>query len=311
FHVHTWGLPFSCMLSGMKYVLPGRYDFNQLPSTIDKEKVTFTASVPSILYMLLASPGLHGHEYAMKGLKSLIGGASLPTGLAARAAELGIVVVGAYGLSETCPALTISTYTPQIEKLPNDKRFLQQLKAGVPFPLVELRLVDSNMKDVPHDGSTTGEIIVRAPWCTGGYFKDEEKSAKLWEGGWLHTGDLGVIDEYGYLQVVDREKDAVKSGGEFIPALLVESAISELRGVGEVAIVGVKDEKWGERPVAVATRVSAITEQDVMEHLLKFVETGRMQKWWLPDRIIFVDNLPKTSTGKADKKEIRKMVSLS
>lgn len=123
----------------------------------------------------------------------------------------------------------------------------------------------------------------------------------------MHTGDMGVIDEEGYLQIVDREKDAVKSGGEFIPSLLVESVMSECRGAGEVAIIGVPDEKWGERPVALMTKTGELTEEMVKEHLAKFVVSGRMQKWWVPDRIVFIESMPKTSTGKADKKELRKL----
>lgn len=308
FHVHTWGTPFNSIASGHKYVLPGRYDFPKLLELIDREKVTFTQSVPSILYMLLTSPNLKEHAHALRGLKSLIGGASLPRGLAMKAAELGILTVGAYGLSETCPALTVSVYNIRALQLPEEKRRELLLKAGIPFPMVTLRVVDSNFKDVPADGKSVGEVVVRCPWCTEGYYRDEEKTAALWEHGWLHTGDLGVIDELGYLTIVDREKDAVKSGGEFIPSLLLESAISELKGVGEVAIVGVADEKWGERPVAVLTRTAQLSEADVMEHMRRYVDMGRIMKWWMPDRVVFVESIPKTSTGKADKKKLREEI---
>ena len=310
FHVHTWGLPFSSLVGGMKYVLPGRYDFQKIPEIIDTEGVTLTASVPSILYMLLNSPTIMQHSGALGKLKALIGGASLPTGLARKAEELGITVVGAYGLSETCPALTISNYNDRALMLPEEKRRELRYRAGVPFPFVSIRVVNEDFKDVPKDGKSVGEIVVRAPWLTEGYYRDEAKTAELWKGGWLHTGDLGVIDEYGYLLIVDREKDAVKSGGEFIPSLIVESAISEMKGIGEVAIIGVSSEQWGERPVAVATRAAQIEEKDVINHLNKYVEMGRIQKWWIPDRVIFVDAIPKTSTGKADKKKLKEMVKL-
>lgn len=306
FHVHSWGLPYNALLAGMKYVLPGRYDFPALLKTVDSEKVTFTASVPSILYMLLAAPNLSEHLPALKGLKALIGGASLPRGLALKAKSLGIVPVGAYGMSETCPALTISTHTARVTELPEDVRLDFQLKAGVPFPFVQIRHVDSEFRDVPRDGKTVGEIVVRAPWCTSGYYKDPDKTDELWKGGWLHTGDLAVRDEYGYFQIVDREKDAVKSGGEFIPSLLLESAISECPGVGEVAIVGIEDEKWGERPYAILTRLADVSDSQIVEHLKKYVATGRILDWWIPEGFDFVESLPKTSTGKADKKVLRK-----
>ncbi|MBX8644915.1 MAG: AMP-binding protein, partial [Thermoplasmata archaeon] len=307
FHVNTWGLPYLALFNGQKYVLPGRYNFPSLLETIEREGVTFTASVPSVLYLLLSSPNLKEHAAGFRKLRAMIGGASLPRGLALKARELGITVTGAYGLSETCPALTVAVYSDEIMKLPEERRYEESLKAGIPFPLVELRLVDSSLADVPHDGKSVGEIVVRAPWCTEGYYRDPERTKHLWEGGWLHTGDMGVIDEFGYLQIVDREKDAVKSGGEFIPSLLVESVISECDGVGEVAIIGVSDEKWGERPVAMITRSGEVSEEKIKEHLSRFVASGRIQKWWMPDRIVFIENMPKTSTGKADKKELRKM----
>ncbi len=308
FHVHSWGLPYNSLFTGMKYVLPGRYDFPRLLETIEREKVTFTASVPSILYMLLSAPNLKEHAAALRGLKILVGGASLPKGLATSARALGLVVVGAYGLSETCPALTISVYNERVASLPEEKRQEFLLKAGIPFPLVQIRIVDSDFRDVPADGQTAGEVVTRTPWCTSGYYKDPERTDELWSRGWLHTGDIAVMDEYGYIQIVDREKDAVKSGGEFIPSLLLESAISECPGVGEVAVVGLPDPKWGERPFAVVTRTSEVTGENIVEHLKNYVTTGRILDWWIPDGFEFVDSIPKTSTGKSDKKELRKVL---
>jgi fatty-acyl-CoA synthase len=307
FHVNTWGLPFGALFTGQKYILPGRYNFPKLLESVEKEGVTFSASVPSVLYLLLSAPNLGEHAAALKKVRFLIGGASLPRGLAMKAREIGITVVGAYGLSETCPALTISIFSDAVKRMNKEQREEYALKAGIHLPLVELRVVDEHMKDVKNDGYSVGEVIVRAPWCTEGYYRDPEKTRQLWAGGWMHTGDMGVIDQEGYLQIVDREKDAVKSGGEFIPALLVESVISECRGAGEVAIIGIPDEKWGERPVVLMTKTGDLTEEAVREHLAKFVASGRMQKWWIPDRVVFIDSMPKTSTGKADKKELRKL----
>lgn len=308
FHVHSWGLPFNAVFAGLKFVLPGRYDFPAILEKIDREGVTYSASVPSILYMLLSAPNFREHAQAVKGLKMLIGGSSLPAGLAKSARAAGIMVLGAYGLSETCPALTLSVYNEKVLALPEKEREAFLLKAGIPFPLVSIRVVDSQGNDVPEDGHTAGEVIVRTPWCTSGYYKDPDKTDELWAGGWLHTGDIAVKDEYGYFQIVDREKDAVKSGGEFIPSLLLESAISECPGVGEVAVIGMPDEKWGERPYAILTRTGEVKQEDIVDHLKKFVSTGRILDWWIPDGFEFMDALPKTSTGKSDKKELRKML---
>jgi Acyl-CoA synthetases (AMP-forming)/AMP-acid ligases II len=238
-------------------------------------------------------------------MENCYGGAALPRGLAMRARSLGIITIGAYGLSETAPLLTIATYNDEIQNADPEIKFNFSITTGIPVPMVNLRVVDQNMNDVPSDGKSVGEIIVRAPWLTTGYYKDPNKTEELWKGGWMHTGDLAVINPNGYISIVDREKDAVKSGGEFIPSLVLENAISELKGVGEVAVVGKSDEKWGERPVAFIVKTSNINEKDVIEHLNKYVEVGRIQKWWIPDQIIFVESIPKTSTGKSDKKQLK------
>jgi len=173
---------------------------------------------------------------------------------------------------------------------------------------MNLRVVDTNGKDLPWDGRSVGEIVIRAPWLTDGYYKDPEKTEELWRDGWLHTGDLAVVDPLGYIHIVEREKDAVKSGGEFIQSILLESIISEIPEVGEVAIIGRKDEKWGERPIAFVTLKSKIDKEKIYSHLNRYVETGRIQKWWIPDDIIFIESMPKTSTNKIDKKELRKLL---
>jgi len=311
FHVHQWGFPYFALYGGLKYVLPGKYDFEKLPLLMESEHVTYSACVPSILYMLMESKSGKERKKIFSGLKMLIGGSALPTGLANKALELGVNFVCAYGLSETCPAVTAATDTSEIAALSEEKKVEYRMKAGVPFPMVEVDIVDSNMKKLEHDGTTAGEIVVRAPWCTSGYYRDPEKTEKLWQGGWLHTGDIGAIDRYGYLQVLDREKDAIKSGGEFISSLLLESAISECEGVAEVAVIGIQDEKWGERPVAAVVRKGHLDEKKIREHLEELASEGRIRKWWIPDRIVFVESMPKTSTGKVDKKEVRKMPGMN
>jgi len=306
FHVHSWGIPYVSIFMGSKYVLPGRYDFGRILELIGREGVTFSTLVPSILYMILTHPKVDEYRDALRRWKVVVGGAALPKGLATKAREYGITVVGGYGLSETCPVLTIAVKNDRTRGMSYDEAFDYMISTGVPIPMAHVRVIGSDGRDVPRDGATIGEIVARAPWLTPGYYGDPEKTKELWRDGWLHTGDIAVVDPLGYIHIVDREKDAIKSGGEFIPTLVVENLISEISQVGEVAIVGKPDPKWGERPVAFVVRRGNVSESDVIANLQRHVDAGRIQKWWIPDAVIFLDEMPKTSTNKIDKKELRK-----
>jgi fatty-acyl-CoA synthase len=164
---------------------------------------------------------------------------------------------------------------------------------------------------LPHDGRTTGEVVTRAPWLTQGYLKDPEKSEELWQDGWLHTGDVGFIDPEGYLQITDRIKDVIKTGGEWLSSLELEDIVSQHEAVSEAAVVGIPDEKWGERPLALIVlkedHAGSITEQDIQAFFAQYVENGTIPKYAVPERIDFVTAIPKTSVGKMNKKEIRKL----
>jgi len=306
FHVHQWGFPYVTMLMGTKYVLPGRYDPSFEITLMKREGVTFSAMVPTILHMILTHPEAERNPEVFKGWKVMIGGSALPSGLAYLARKMGVNISVGYGLSETAPVLTVAYYNSVVEGLPEDDRFAQQIKTGIPIPLVKLRVIDEKGNEVPRDGKTVGEIVVRTPWLTREYYKDPERTEKLWKDGWLHTGDLAVIDEYGYLKIVDRDKDAIKSGGEFIPSLILEDLISTHPKVSEVAVVGMKHEKWGERPVAFVVPRGELREEELLDFLAKKVEEGKIQKWWIPDKFVFVKEFPKTSTNKIDKKALRK-----
>lgn len=304
FHVHSWGMPYTTIMKGMKYVLPGRYDIPTILKVIKQEKVTLSAMVPSILYMLITNPDA-SKILADNHMKIIVGGGALLRGLAEKARSLGIETIAGYGMSETAPILTLSTFTKKIMEMDDQTRTDYRIKTGVPISLVDLRVVNKDGKEVPRDSRTIGEIIVRAPWLTDEYVKDSEGTDKLWKNGWLHTGDLAVLDTYGYISIVDREKDAVKSGGEFIPTLILEDLISTAPGVNEVAVVGKKDEKWGERPIAFVTVTPKYNVEDVKKHLETYVEAGRVAKFWLPDEYRVVKEFAKTSTGKIDKKPLR------
>lgn len=192
FHVHSWGFPYSGIMKGMKYVLPGKYDYPELARIIKEENVTVSAMVPSILYLMLNVPDIN--KYIEKGrFRVIIGGSALPRGLAMKAKEMGIEVVSGYGLSETAPVLTIATFNSDVLGMKQDEQFDISLKTGLPIAMVNLRIVDSDGKDVAQDGKSIGEIIVQAPWLTSEYTKDPAGTQKLWRDGWMHTGDLSLI----------------------------------------------------------------------------------------------------------------------
>ncbi|MHA1594803.1 MAG: long-chain fatty acid--CoA ligase [Candidatus Baldrarchaeia archaeon] len=304
FHVHSWGMPYTAAFMGVKFVLPGRYEWDLILELMRKEGVTYTYGVPTILHALVYHPKAEEYRDVFSRLKMIIGGAALPRGLAKRARELGMKVISAYGLSETCPALTIAGYKEHMLEWPEDKKFEVTLKTGIPFPLVKVRVVNEKGEEVPKDGKTVGEIVVRAPWCTREYYKDPEKTKELWKDGWLHTGDVGVWDEDGYIQIVGRLKFVIKSGGEWISPLILEDLLSTHPAVSEVAVIPVPHEKWGERPIAVIVPKpeykDKITEDEMRNFMLKLSEEGKVAKWWIPDRFIFVESLPKTGTGKID-----------
>jgi fatty-acyl-CoA synthase len=311
FHVHAWGIPYVTTVLGIKQVYPGRYLPERLLALIKQEHVTFSHCVPTILHMLLTHPAAGTVD--LSGWKVIIGGSALPKGLAKLALDRGIDVFGGYGLSETCPCLTVAQLKPGMAELDADTQLDYLTKAGLPDLLVDLRLVDEQMQEVPHDGEATGEVVVRAPWLTQGYLNDPEHSEKLWRDGYLHTGDIGTIDPEGYLLITDRMKDVIKSGGEWISSLAIEDIISQHPAVSEVAVIAIPDEKWRERPLALVVlkeeRVSTVTEQQLQVHVQAWVEQGAISKWAVPD-IRLVDKLEKTSVGKLDKKVLRQKYGL-
>ncbi len=306
FHVHAWGFPYVATSMGVKQVYPGRYMPDTLLSLIKQEKVTFSHCVPTILHMLLTSPS--SKDIDLSGWRVVIGGSALPKGLAKLALDRGIDIFGGYGLSETCPVLSIAQLKPGMTELDADTQLEYLTKAGLPVQLVDLRIVDEHMQDVPHDGKTSGEVVVRAPWLTQGYLNDPTNSEELWRGGYMHTKDIGTIDPEGYLLITDRIKDVIKSGGEWISSLAIEDIISQHPGVSEVAVIAIPDPKWGERPLALIVlkeeSKGAVTEELIQSHVKEWAEEGVISKWAVPD-VRFVDKLEKTSVGKLDKKLMR------
>ena len=305
FHVHAWGLPYVATLLGVKQVYPRRYVPDVLLGLIRREGVTFSHCVPTILQMMLASPAVQ--DVDLGRWKVIIGGSALPIALARATVERGVDVIAGYGMSETCPILTLAHLRPHMSEWDVERCVPFLCRAGRPLPFVQLRIVDAQMNDVAHDGVSQGEVVVRSPWLTQGYLGEPERSEELWRDGWLHTGDVGVIDADGYLKVVDRIKDVVKTGGEWVSSLDIEDIILRLPGVAEAAVVGVPDDRWGERPVAfvVGKKEATPSEDAVRRHVADFAGRGTISKYAVPDKVYFVDAIPKTSVGKLDKKVIR------
>jgi fatty-acyl-CoA synthase len=307
FHVHAWGIPYIATVLGVKQVYPGRYTPDVLLGLMEREQVTFSHCVPTILRMLLSCPAAQDAD--LTRWKVVIGGSALPKALARAALERGIDIFTGYGMSETCPILTLAQLTPAMPEPDIDGQLETRTKTGLPIPLVDLRIVDEELRDAPHDGKSTGEVVVRAPWLTQGYLKDPDNSEQLWRGGYLHTSDIGSIDPAGYLQVTDRIKDVIKTGGEWVSSLEIEDVISQYPGVSEVAVIGVPDEKWGERPMALVVRkpdaAGEVTEEELKAHVRSYAERGLLSRWAVPDRVHFVEAIDKTSVGKLDKKSLR------
>ncbi len=305
FHVHAWGMPYVATMLGIKQVYPGRYDPELLVKLWRDEKVTFSHCVPTILQMVMHAKAAEGVDFG--GWKLIIGGSALNSSLYRAAKARGIQLTAAYGMSETCPLISCAHMNEELLAGSEDERITYRIKAGVPVPLVDAAIMDANGQMLPVDGETQGELVLRAPWLTQGYFREPQKGAELWEHGWMHTGDVATLDSMGYIDIRDRIKDVIKTGGEWISSLELEDLISRHGAVKEVAVVGIADPQWGERPFAllVLRDGQALDAKGLKEHLKPFVEEGHINKWAIPTQIAVVTDIPKTSVGKLDKKRIR------
>src|SRR5271156_558787 len=240
FHVHAWGFPWSATLAGVKQVYPGRSEPAMLVKLIKNEGVTFTHGVPTILQMLLDAAATANVD--LSNVKMVIGGSALPKALAKRAMAAGIDIFAGYGMAETGPLAAVSHVRSKDLTGDPDGEVEFRAKAGIAGPLVDLRIVDPDMNSVPHDGKSAGEIVLRAPWLTQGYFNNPEGSEQLWAGGYLHTSDIAVVSPGGYVHITDRIKDVIKTGGEWVSSLQIEDLISQCAGVAEAAVIGVRDD---------------------------------------------------------------------
>src|SRR5215470_6650148 len=255
FHVHAWGFPWAATLAGVKQVYPGRYEPALLVKLITAEGVTFTHGVPTLLQMLLNAAAAAKTHFG--GLKMLIGGSELSKTLAQQALAAGINVFAGYGMSETGPIVAVAQVMTKDRGGDPEREVDIRVRAGMTAPLVDARVVGQDMKDLPRDGETAGELVLRSPWLTQGYVDSPEASEALWASGYLHTGDIAVVTPDGSIRITDRMKDVIKSGGEWVSSLQIEELIGQYPGVKEAAVIGIPDEKWGERPFA-----AVVTDSD-------------------------------------------------
>jgi fatty-acyl-CoA synthase len=308
FHVHAWGVPYLATMLGVKQVYPGRYEPEMLLKLILTEKVTFSHCIPTIIHMLVMNPV--AKKVDLSKWKVVIGGAALPRALAKAAMELGIQIFSAFGMSETCPLATAANLKGSMLGLDEEKKLDICIKTGLPAPLVDVEVVDPSGKFLPHDGKSTGELVMRAPWLTQSYYKDPEKTAALWQDGWLHGGDVAYIDPDGYVQLTDRLKDVIKTGGEWVSSLDMENQVSHHPAVSEAAVIGIADAKWGERPLVIIVPKpefkGKLTADEMKAYMKKLADEGKIPKYGIPERYEIVDALPRTSVGKVNKIELRK-----
>jgi fatty-acyl-CoA synthase len=299
YHVHaSWGLPFAAAMAGAGLVLPGlRLDAVSLAETINLHRVTFANGVPTIWNDLVRH--LSSAEQTAATLKRIVVAGSAPSPTLVQALEdRGVEVCHIWGMTETGPCATSAAMLPRFASNPMEKK----VKQGHGLFGVQMRISNEHHAHCPWGEEHVGALQVRGPYVISGYFKQEGKGA-VDADGWLDTGDIASIDADGYLKIVDREKDLVKSGGEWISSIEIENIAGACPGVKEAAVIAVPHERWGERPVLLVVRAENFDLD--LEHLMAFL-SERVSTWWLPDRVIFIPELPKTGTGKVMKAELRK-----
>lgn len=308
FHVNAWGLPHAAAMVGSKLVFPGRFmDPARVAQVIADERVTLAAGVPTLWIGLLQVLARRDDLDLSSVERVVVGGSAAPASLIAAMDEKGLPLLHAWGMTETSPIGTVSRLKSTLQDRSPEEKLAWRAKQGIPVTGVDLRIVSLDAgTEAPWDGETFGEIQVRGPWITGSYYHgdNDEQGASKFDDGWFRTGDVATIDPEGYIQIVDRTKDVIKSGGEWISTVQMESIIMGHPQVLEAAVIGMPHPKWQERPVAVVVPrpeyKDTLTKDDIVRHL-----EPQVAKWWLPDEVIFVDALPKTSVGKFDKKVMR------
>jgi fatty-acyl-CoA synthase len=299
FHANAWGLPYGAALAGADLILPDRFlGAEPLAKLIEAERPTLMGCVPTIFADLLRYADAHPEVDLSSLSNAACGGSAVPRQLMRDFEERhGVRIFQAWGMTETSP---VATYSRPREGEHDEAYWDDRARQGRPLPWVELRLVDDDGGEAPWDGSSTGEIEVRGPWVAAGYFRESDEAK--FDAGWLRTGDIAAVDEKGFVQITDRAKDVIKSGGEWISSVELENELMSHPDVVEAAVIAKPDERWAERPLCcvVLHDGASTTPEQLVEHL-----RSRVAKWWLPDEFAFVSEIPKTSVGKFDKKVLR------
>jgi fatty-acyl-CoA synthase len=306
FHANAWGLAFSCAAVGAKLVNPGqKLDGASIYDLLESEEVTFSAAVPTVWQMLLTH--MRENQLKLSTLKRVvIGGSAVPEALVrAFRDDYGVSVTHAWGMTETSPLGTLATPTGATAKMDPEAQLRFTLKQGRPPVGIELKLVDDAGERLPHDGTTFGRLMVRGPFVVGEYFKGDGGNI-LDDEGYFDTGDVATIDEHGFMQITDRAKDVIKSGGEWISTIEIENIAVGHEKAFLCAVIGAAHPKWDERPVLLVKLMPGT--EATKEEFLAFLE-GKIAKWWTPDDVVFVDDIPLGATGKIDKKLIRQRMA--
>ncbi len=309
FHIHAWCQPFLYVFAAHKIVLPGMFTVDGFCELVQTEKVTSVAVVPTILALLLEYKELD--KYDLSSLISVgVGGGALPLGLKEKIEKRipGISAASGYGMTETAPTTVTAFVKKGMRDWSKEELDKVRVKTGLPLPGLEVEVVDAKGKPVPHDHKTLGEIAIRGPWVMEKYYKNPEKTAQVWYDGWFHTGDMAAVDEEDFIVIADRMSDVIRSGAEMVPTVLLENLAAMADFVLEATVVGVPDEVWGEKALALVKLVpgSPKKEEDLIEFLkAEGVNRGKITKWMLPKLVAIVDDIPKTSVGKYNKREIR------
>jgi acyl-CoA synthetase (AMP-forming)/AMP-acid ligase II len=304
FHANGWGVPFTAALAGSKVVMPGPYaDAEGILDLMVQERVTVSLGVPTVWFDVLdaleRNPGRWKFSWPVR---LLVGGAAASEALMRGFDRHGVTLISMWGMTETAPHAAGSHLRPHMNAWAEDQKYGQRLKQGMPTMFVEARIMQADGTCAPHDGATIGEIEVRGPWVAAAYYNMPEESQKWSPDGWLRTGDMGHIDEDGYIKLVDRSKDLIKSGGEWISSVDLENALMAHPAVKEAAVIGVPHPKWQERPLAVVVLHDGL--QAAPEELREFL-AAKFAKWQLPDAFVFVAEIPRTSVGKFRKTALR------
>jgi fatty-acyl-CoA synthase len=304
FHVNCWGVPYATVMMGIKLVLPGPHlSPADLLDLVAAEQPTYALGVPTIWLGMVQLLEAQPNKYKLpKGMRTLVGGAAVPESLFRAFARHGAEIVQAWGMTETSPLVCISYVKPELANCTDDERIRLKTTAGVPSPFIDLRLMDDDGHIQPWDGASRGEIQVRGPTITGSYFNVPHDPEKFTADGWLRTGDVATVDTHGYVRIVDRTKDLIKSGGEWISSVDMENLLMGHPAIAEAAVIAIPDEKWTERPLAcvVLKPNQKVSIDELRDHL-----STAFAKWQIPDRIEFIDAVPRTSTGKFWKAKLR------